>query len=370
MQFGMMYEIPVPKPWQARSEYEAYQQVVTQVQLAEAMGFTSCWTVEHHFLSEYSHCSAPEVLYGYLAAKTSRIRLGHGVVLLPFPYNHPIRVAERIATLDLLSNGRVEFGTGRSGTLIELEGFGIPPDESRARWEEALDMIPRMWSQDTFAHQGTYFQIPEREVVPKPLQKPHPPLWLAATSSESHEIAGRKGLGLLSLTTLLAPDEVISRVGRYREALKGAVPDGRAVNPRTAVLQLVHCAPTMQEARENAKAAIMWFHQQVFAFTRPFLRDDIPQSYRYLQGFQKVDTRRITFDHLHDSGMIVVGDPQHCIERLRPYYEAGVDTILCLMQLYNMPHETIMASMRLFADQVMPHFQATPPPAGSPTPGA
>ena len=362
MQFGVLYEIQIPKPWRERSEYDAYQQVVAQVQLAEAMGFSSCWTVEHHFLSEYSHCSAPEVLYGYLAAKTSRLRLGHGVVLLPFPYNHPIRVAERIATLDLLSNGRVEFGTGRSGTLIELEGFGIPIEESRARWAEALDMIPKIWTQETFAYQGTYFQIPERIVVPKPLQKPHPPIWMAATSSESHEIAGQKGLGLLSLTTLLTPEDVLSRIKRYREALPEAGSVGGVRNTRVAVLQVVHCAPTMQQARASAEASVMWFHEQVFAFTRPFLRDDIPQSYRYLQGMQRIDTRKITFDYLHDNGMIVIGDPEHCINRLRPYYEAGVDLILCLMQLYTIPHEHVMESIRLFGTEVIPYFQALPSP--------
>jgi alkanesulfonate monooxygenase SsuD/methylene tetrahydromethanopterin reductase-like flavin-dependent oxidoreductase (luciferase family) len=364
MRFGMLYEIQVPRPWQARSEYDAYQHVVAQVQYAEDMGFTSCWTVEHHFLSEYSHCSAPEVLYGYLAAKTSRLRLGHGVVLLPFPYNHPVRVAERVATLDLLSNGRVEFGTGRSGTLIELEGFGIPLDESRARWEEALEMIPRMWTQDTFSYQGTYFQIPERTIVPKPLQKPHPPIWMAATSSESHEIAGRKGLGLLSLTTLLSPDEVMARVKRYRDALHEAAPGGWALNPQTAVLQLVHCAPTMQEARANAEDAIMWFHEQVFAFTRPFSRENIPHSYRYLQGFQKIDTRKITFDHLHESDMIVVGDPDHCIQRIKKYHNFGIDTVICLMQIYNIPHAKVMESIKLFGEHVIPYFE----PLASPRP--
>jgi alkanesulfonate monooxygenase SsuD/methylene tetrahydromethanopterin reductase-like flavin-dependent oxidoreductase (luciferase family) len=360
MQFGMLYEIQVPRPWQARSEYDAYQQVVAQVQLAETVGFESCWTVEHHFLSEYSHCSAPEVLYGYLAAKTSRLRLGHGVVLLPFPYNHPIRVAERVATLDLLSNGRVEFGTGRSGTLIELDGFGIPLEESRARWEEALDMIPKIWMQETFSYQGTYFQIPERIVVPKPLQKPHPPIWMAATSSESHEIAGRKGIGLLSLTTLLTPEDVLSRIKRYRDALHDAQPVGGVRNSRVAMLQVVHCAPTMQEARTNAETSVMRFHEQVFEFSRPFLRENIPQSYRYLQGIQKVDIRKITFDYLHDNGMIIVGDPAHCIERLKVYRQAGVDLILCLMQLYTIPHEKILESIRLFGSQVIPYFQSLP----------
>jgi alkanesulfonate monooxygenase SsuD/methylene tetrahydromethanopterin reductase-like flavin-dependent oxidoreductase (luciferase family) len=266
----------------------------------------------------------------------------------------------------LLSNGRVEFGTGRSGTLIELDGFGIPLEESRARWEEALDMIPRMWMQETFSHAGTYFQVPERIIIPKPLQKPHPPIWMAATSSESHEIAGRKGLGLLSLTTLLTPEDVLARIQRYRTALPEAKPVGAVSNPRVAVLQVVHCAPTMQEARANAEASVMWFHEQVFAFSRSFIRDDIPQSYRYLQGIQKVDTRNITFDYLRDNNMITVGDPEHCIERLKIYHESGVDLILCLMQLYTVPHQNVLESIRLFGTHVIPYFQSLASSQGKP----
>jgi alkanesulfonate monooxygenase SsuD/methylene tetrahydromethanopterin reductase-like flavin-dependent oxidoreductase (luciferase family) len=186
---------------------------------------------------------------------------------------------------------------------------------------------------------------------------------MAATSSESHEIAGRKGIGVLSLTTLLSPEDVLSRLARYRTALSEAPPAHSGVrNSRAAVLQVVHCAPTMREARANAEAAVMWFHDQVFSFTRPFLRDDIPPSYRYLQGFQRLDTRRITFDYLHDNGMIIVGDPEHCINRLKPYYAAGVDLILCLMQLHTIPHQQVMESIRLFGTQVLPYFQALSSP--------
>ena len=238
MRFGMLYEIQVPQPWHARSEYNAYHQVVEQVQLAEAVGFDSCWTVEHHFLREYSHCSTPEVSYGYLAVKTSRIRLGHGVVLLPFPYN------------------------------------------------------------------------------------------------------------------------IAARIGHYRQALPEAEPVGATINPRVAVSQLVHCAPTTATAHATASAPIMRFHEQVFAFTRPFLRDDIPSLYRYMQGLQGVDISKITFDHLLDQHMILVGDPAHCIERLYPYYEAGVDLVLCLMQLHTIPHATVMESIRLFDEHVILHFAA------------
>lgn len=175
MDFGIFYEIQVNSPLKHRErEAEVFHQVLDQVALAEQAGFSNFWSVEHHFQPGFSHCSAPEVLYGALSQRTSKIRIGHAVVLLPFPYNHPVRVAERIATLDILSKGRVEVGTGRSGTIQELGGFGIPPGETRARWEEGLRILVDIWkSKDgTFSWKGRYFDIPERAVVPLPVQSP------------------------------------------------------------------------------------------------------------------------------------------------------------------------------------------------------
>ena len=146
MDFGIFYEIQVDSPLKHRErEYQAFHDVMAQVVRAEEVGFTNFWTVEHHFQVGFAHSSAPEVLYGAISQRTSKIRIGHAVVLLPFPYNHPIRIAERVATLDILSNGRAEVGTGRSITQVELGGFGIPYKETRARWEEALDIITTIW---------------------------------------------------------------------------------------------------------------------------------------------------------------------------------------------------------------------------------
>ena len=165
MDFGIFYEIQVNSPLKHRErEAEVFHQVLDQVVAAEEAGFNNFWSVEHHFQPGFSHSSAPEVLYGALSQRTSRIRIGHAVVLLPFPYNHPVRVAERIATLDILSKGRVEVGTGRSGTIQELGGFGIPPEETRPRWEEALRLLVNIWTskEGTFSWKGKYFDIPER----------------------------------------------------------------------------------------------------------------------------------------------------------------------------------------------------------------
>src|SRR5919109_3150822 len=226
MKFGIFYELQLPRPWVPGGELTLYQNALDQLELADRLGYDFAWEVEHHFLVEYSHSPAPEVFLSAASQRTKRIKIGHGVVLLPFPYNHPIRVAERIAVLDLLSNGRVNFGTGRSATDIELGGFGIPPEETRARWEEALRMIPQMWLNETFSWEGKYFKIPPRQVIPKPRQKPHPPIWQACSSAESHEIAGHKGLGLLSFTFLVELPELAKRITAYRKGIKEAKPVG------------------------------------------------------------------------------------------------------------------------------------------------
>src|ERR671923_124039 len=154
MKFSLFYEIPVARPWGPDSERLAYHNTIEQAVFAESCGWDAIWTVEHHFLEEYSHCSNPEVLYGAIAARTERIRIGYGVRLMPQPYNHPVRTAESVAVLDLLSDGRVEFGTGRSSTRAELEGFGIDPDRTREQWEEGLRMVVKAWTEDEFEWHG------------------------------------------------------------------------------------------------------------------------------------------------------------------------------------------------------------------------
>ena len=224
MKFGLFYEIPVARPWTERSEYDAYHNTIEQAVLADRVGFDSFWTVEHHFLEEFSHCSAPGVLYGAIAAQTQNLRIGHGVRLLPFPYNHPIRAAEAAAVLDLICDGRLEFGTGRSATRAELEGFGIHPNDTRELWREALEMVVGAWTEEVFQWKGKHFEMPPRRVVPKPIQRPHPPLWVASTSPETHEAAGENGLGLLSFTIGVPPEDLAERLKLYRRGIENAKP--------------------------------------------------------------------------------------------------------------------------------------------------
>ncbi len=225
MKFALFYEIPVPRPWEEDSELVAYQNTLEQAIAGDRFGWHAFWTVEHHFLQEYSHCSNPEVLYGAIAARTENIRLGYGVRLMPKPYNHPVRTAESVAVLDLLSKGRVDMGAGRSATRTELEGFGVDPAETRQMWQEALGHIVGCWTNDEYEFAGEYWQMPRRRVQPKPWQKPHPPLWGATTSDEGHAQVGDLGLGLCSFAVGLPPDRGEAQDRRLpgrRRAVHGA----------------------------------------------------------------------------------------------------------------------------------------------------
>ena len=198
----------------------------------ERFGWDAFWTVEHHFLEEYSHCSNPEVLYGAIAARTERMRLGYGVRLMPKPYNHPVRTAESAAVLDLISNGRVDFGTGRSSTRAELEGFGIDPSETRGMWQEAIGHVVGCWTNDEYEFEGEHWSMPKRRVLPKPLQKPHPPIWGATSSEDGHRQVGELGLGLCSFAVGVPPEEVKEKIDIYREAIAGVHRADRRVRPR------------------------------------------------------------------------------------------------------------------------------------------
>jgi alkanesulfonate monooxygenase SsuD/methylene tetrahydromethanopterin reductase-like flavin-dependent oxidoreductase (luciferase family) len=357
VEFGLLYEWQMPKGISREDESRHFLQMMDQVELAEQVGFKSVWSVEHHFLESFSHASAPEVLLSWIASKTKTMRIGHGVRLLPYPYNHPIRAAEQAATLDLLSQGRLEFGSGRSATAAELGGFGIDPAETRAMWEESLRLIIKAWTEPIVEHHGKYFDQVPRPMVPKPLQSPHPPLWMSCTSPESHEVAGALGLGLLSFTLALSFDEVASRIAKYRERIKTAEPIGKFVNNQTAVFTMTHCAPTRELARERAEAGVMRYqHDQIELLTSliPELKED--SSYDYYQRFVGVDYDKFTYEYLDSRNMILVGDPDRCIELAKQYESIGVDRLLCFMQYKDMSHEDTMDSIRLFGEEVIPAF--------------
>lgn len=358
MKFGLMYEIQIPEPHYEGIEQDSYKHVLAQVELGDEVGFDYCWTVEHHFLREFSHCPAPEVLYGAISQRTKRIRIGHAVVLLPHRYNHPVRVAERAAVLDILSDGRMDLGTGRSTTLIEMGGFEVDPEKTQAEWLEAVSIIPRMWTEDPFSHEGEFFNIPPRSVIPKPVQKPHPPMWTACSQPTSFKRAGELGLGVLCFN-FAGHEALIERIAMYKEGLKNVKPVGSFVNKQVAALCMVHCGEDDAEAKEIGCREGMWFVTKANELYRPWQDQGVavPDSYKF--AVSAVEDGRVDMtaeDHMK-SGAFAMGGPERVIEVMKGYEAAGVDQVLCMMEFGSMPHEKIMDSIKTFAKHVIPAFR-------------
>ncbi|HTK65588.1 MAG TPA: LLM class flavin-dependent oxidoreductase [Pseudonocardia sp.] len=351
---GQPYEVEAV--FTPEATHRAFHDVVEEVVQAEKSGYTSAWFVEHHFYEEASQSSAPDVMLSHIAAKTERIRLGHGVRLLPHAYNHPVRAAESAAVLDLLSNGRLEFGTGRSLSRLELEGFGIDPAATREQWDNSLGIIVDAWTKEVVERTEGPIQFPPRSVVPKPLQQPHPPLWAATTGAPGHELMGRKGLGLLSFTLMLPVEELASRIALYREGIKHAEPVGHFVNDQVAAMTMVHCHQDGQVARERAADAVMGYLRWAFAAFVGAARwmDPREGTYNYLQEMLGIDIDQLTFDIVNDNDMVIVGTPDECKKKAERYFDAGVDQMLCQMSLPGLSHDHIMESIELFGREVIP----------------
>jgi alkanesulfonate monooxygenase SsuD/methylene tetrahydromethanopterin reductase-like flavin-dependent oxidoreductase (luciferase family) len=366
MKFALFYEIPVPRPWEPDSELLAYQHTLEQAIAGDKFGWDAFWTVEHHFLEEYSHCSNPEVLYGAIAARTERIRLGYGVRLMPKPYNHPVRTAESVAVLDLISNGRVDLGTGRSATRAELEGFGIDPGESRQMWQEAIEHVVGCWTHDQYEFEGTYWQMPKRRVQPKPLQQPHPPLWGATTSDEGHAQMGDLGLGLCSFAVGLPPSEVQRKIDIYRDAVsKCTKPIGAFVNNQAATFTMAICAPDRNEAIANARESFEWYPvtgaRQIATLSDMMAeRNQELGTYAYAADMKQHDDEGLldllTLEILMDTNACVLGTPEECLEACKAYEAAGVDLLLCLVNPFKISHEAVMQTIELMGTHVIPKF--------------
>lgn len=355
MKFSLVYELQMPKPWGPNTERDTYMQALEQIKLADEMGFDIVWSVEHHFLTEYSHCSAPEVFLSAVAQHTKNIRIGHGVVLLPFNYNHPIRVAEKVAALDIMSNGRVEFGSGRSTTTIELGGFGVNPEDSREQWEEGLEVVLKAWKDAPLKHQGKHLTVPEREVWPKPLQKPHPPLWMAGTSPDTFNVAGKKGLGVLCFQ--LTPDGVALCAKNYRAAIALAEPIGGFVNNEFASLAMTLCGHEPDTADMGAEAA-RWFMQKIVEILIG-LRNSETNSYAYLKDMIDMahQPKYASLADIDAHPFVVSGTPERCIQKLEFIQSLGVDQFICFMQMGRIPHARVMQSIRHYGEQIIPHFK-------------
>src|SRR6266704_6687873 len=351
MKFGIFYEHQLPRPWSADSEYRLLHESLAQIELADGLGYDYAWEVEHHFLEEYSHMSAPEVFLGAASQRTKKIRLGHGILQLPT--SHPIRVAERAAVLDLLSSGRVELGLGEAQGPIELHPFGARVRDKREQWEEAVRALVPMFTRTSVEHEGRFWQFPARNVIPKPRQKPHPPLWVACSNIATIASAGRWGLGALGFQ-FVSPEAARAWVNRYYIELTKH-PDKLGdypANPNIAMVSGFMCADTDERAREKA-AGWTFF---VFCLSH-YGRHGIPNPGQgnMWEAYQEWRTTPKAQETL-TSGLI--GAPETIRRRLREFEAAHVDQVILLNQTGRTPHEDICSSLDLFAREVMPEFQA------------
>lgn len=384
----MFTEIQDPRPWTEDHEHQRIVQALEQARLADEMGYGCFWLVEHHGGGEFSLSSAPELMLTAISQQTRRIRLGHSAVLAPFRFNHPIRVAERAAYLDHLSGGRLELGLTRS-TIPEWRLFNIAADEARDQMQQAFEMIPRMWTEDRFSWKSQYFDIKDVSVVPRPLQRPHPPLWQACSSLTAFEQAGRNGVGALGVTLWAPLSQVRDWIDLYRRAVRSTQkPVGSFVTDQVAFFTFVHCADTDEEAMRNGAAtAAAWYTTQAFTFfeaketflktaaeeearlkdpiggglTGQYLRDQAVRGAappnraqiligRIMQGEAVADEE--VFEILSAQDSLIVGSPETCRRKMQLLADLGIDRLMCFQQVGSLPHDKVMKSIRLVGELI------------------
>src|SRR5215472_15705073 len=359
MKFGIFYELQLPRPWGPDSEWRLYQDALSQLELADALGYDYAWEVEHHFLEEYSHSSAPEVFLSAASQRTKRIRLGHGIFQLTT--NHPAKVAEKVSALDLISNGRVELGMGESASITELHPFNVRFQDKRAIWEDAVRCLIPMFQPGGSEYHGTHFDFPARNVVPKPRQKPHPPLWTACSQLPTIAYAGEKGLGALGFQFVSA-DAAHAWVHAYYNGITKRL-DRLAdyeINPNIALVSMFMCADTDAQARAKADGATFFqFCLRYYAASRERQRP-APGTVNMWELYSawKRDNAEAA-ERALTGGLI--GSPETIRRKLRKFEESHIDQVILLNQAGRNSHPDICDSLQRFAAEVMPEFHANVP---------
>lgn len=361
MRFGVFYELQLPRPWGEGDEHRLFTEAMEQVVLADELGFDFAWQVEHHFLDEYSHSSAPEVFLATAAGKTRNIRLGHGIRQVIPNYNHPARTAEGLATLDLLSNGRVEFGIGEGATRLELGAFGIPAKRKRAMALEAAEQICNMMCLTPYpGYEGEGFSFPCRNVLPKPLQDPHPPLWMACTNRDTIKVAAQNGVGALAFS-FLDPEEARTWSKIYYDIIKSedCVPLGWSVNANIAMVSAFSMHEDRAEAIRRGQDNFEFFR---YSQQKLVAEDFVPGHSNMWEEF--LAARGDASDRLIQAALARaeydgagIGTPEDMRRHLASLQEAGVDQVVFLQQAGRNSNSNICDSLKLFAETVMPSFQ-------------
>lgn len=350
LRYGIFQELEVRGRAQD-AERAMFANVVEQARLADTLGFESCWFVEHHFTRGFSHSSAPDLVLAAISQVTQRIRLGLGVVLLPFV--HPVRVAERVGTLDVLSNGRVEFGTGRGASPLEYQAFQRPFELSRSIWEDHLDAVLEIMRADSreVTRKGTYYEVPGVSVLPRVVQKPTPPVWVASTSVDGFVAAAKLGHHLLCMPILKGIDDLASDIAVYRKTLADYGHDPEAA--RVAMLVPWHVAASRSEADAAADAVLWYIRRQVNLVAPPDYMDSRHATYRVLGQLAAGMSPERSMDALREHLMVVLDDVEGSKRAVARIAAAGATDLLCQFQVGGLDHARVTQAMQLFAREVV-----------------
>ncbi len=354
MRFSLFYEMQISNP-NSKSEQQLFHDCLEQCVLADEVGFDGIWAVEHHGLYEYAHSSAPEIFLSFVAAKTKKINICHGSTLLPKNFNHPIRIAERLATLDILSNGRVYWGAAKSGTRVEQGAFEIDPAELHEQWLEALEMIPKMWDDKAFEWKGKYYDIPPTHIVPKPIRRP--PVFAACSRPELAVAAGELGLGALNFA-VYKDEQLKEKIDNYRDAIARA-------NPLTGYVTNHFCCNPAALVLKDDKKALKYGIQGSKFFTRSMANYYWTEK-RHLGAVRaprnepsdrEVELFKNNRNAPGSQLSVVFGDPVSARETVGRFVKVGADELIFVLQAGTIPHEIIMESIKTIGEEVIPYFK-------------
>jgi alkanesulfonate monooxygenase SsuD/methylene tetrahydromethanopterin reductase-like flavin-dependent oxidoreductase (luciferase family) len=369
MRFGMLYELQLPKPWEQDSEQRLVDNAIEQCVLGDKLGIDYAWSVEHHFLEEYSHCSASDVFLSAIAAKTERIKIGFGIRQVISNYNHPARTAESVSMLDLISHGRAQFGIGEGATRLELGGFGIDARRKRAMSLESAREIADMMVMEPYpGYECEDWSLPCRNVLPKPIQKPHPPMWMACTNRDTIKEAARNGLGVLAFS-FLDPEEAKAWSKIYYDIIKSeeCVPLGHAVNPNIAMVSAFSLHDDHEEASRRGEDGFRFFEYAIGALVTD---DVLPGRSQLWDKFQERKAAKAAGQDLHDTAYggkkanpdrsmtrsPGIGTPDEFRDHMNSFADAGVDQVIFLQQGGKNRHEHICESLETFNKEVHDEF--------------
>jgi alkanesulfonate monooxygenase SsuD/methylene tetrahydromethanopterin reductase-like flavin-dependent oxidoreductase (luciferase family) len=369
MRFGMLYELQLPKPWESHSEQSLVDEAVEQCVLGDKLGIDYAWSVEHHFLEEYSHCSASDVFLSAIAAKTEQIKVGFGIRQVISNYNHPARTAETVAMLDLISHGRAQLGVGEGATRLELGGFGIEARRKREMALEATREIADMMVMEPYpGYECDDWSLPCRNVLPKPVQKPHPPMWMACTNRDTIKVAARNGLGVLAFS-FLDPEEARTWSSTYYDIIRSeeCVPLGHTVNANVAMVSAFSLHDDHEEASRRGEDGFRFFEYAIGALVTD---DAVPGRSNLWDKYQQRKAARATGQKIADTayggGEVNpdrsmarspgIGTPDEFRQHMHSFADSGVDQVIFLQQGGKNRHEHICESLERFNKDVLDDF--------------